>query len=63
MLKLKISLIAKKNSSIEQRHDDDSWSIVATIDRNGHLNMTNYSQIEKNYNYKFTIHYQNINKD
>lgn len=56
---------AERNSNIEYRHDNDShpWSIVAAIDQDGHLNMTGYSQIEKNNHFEFTIRYQNISKE
>lgn len=58
-------LKAKKNSCIERGNekDDYPWFITISIDKNGHLDMTGYSQIEKNYNFEFTIKYQNIKKD
>lgn len=58
-------LKAEKNSCIEHGNekDDSPWFITVSIDENGHLNMTGYSQIRKNYNFEFTIKYQNINKD
>ena len=58
-------LKAEKNTTIcrEDNEDNRPWSIEVTIDENGHLNMTGYSQIYKNYNFEFTIKYQNIKKD
>lgn len=58
-------LEAKKSSSIYREDNEDNrlWSIEANIDENGHLDMEGYSQIDKNYNFEFTIKYQNINKD
>lgn len=58
-------LKAEKNSCIEHGNEKDGhpWFITVSIDENGHLNMTGYSQIEKNYNFEFTIKYQNIKKD
>lgn len=58
-------LNAEKNTTIYRRDtkSDRPWSIEVTIDEEGHLDMTGYSQIEKNYNFEFTIKYQNINKN
>ena len=58
-------LKAEKNSCIKRGNEKDNhpWSITVFIDENGHLNMTGYSQIYKNYNFEFTIKYQNINKN
>lgn len=58
-------LNAEKNTTIYRgdTKSDQPWSIKVTIDEEGHLDMTGYSQIEKNYNFEFTIKYQNINKD
>lgn len=58
-------LNAEKNTTIYRgdTESDQSWSIEVTIDENGHLDMKGYSQIEKNYNFEFTITYQNIKKD
>jgi hypothetical protein len=58
-------LKAEKNSCIEREDNEDNhpWSITVSIDENGHLNMTGYSQINKNYNFEFTIKYKNIKKD
>lgn len=58
-------LKAEKNSCIKRGNekDDHSWFITVSIDENGHLDMTGYSQIQKNYNFEFTIKYQNIKKD
>lgn len=58
-------LKAEKNTTICRKDNENNrpWSIEVTIDENGHLDMKGYSQIEKNYNFEFTIKYQNINKD
>ena len=57
-------LTAKKDSSIYRDDDGNSpWSIGVTINKDGHLSMTSYSQINKNDNFEFTIRYQNIEKD
>jgi hypothetical protein len=58
-------LKAEKGSSIGRKDNEDNrpWSIVVAIDENGHLNMTGYSQIEKNNHFEFTIKYQNISKE
>ena len=59
------SIQLDENSCIKRGNekDDHPWSITIFIDENGHLNMTGYSQIYKNYNFEFTIKYQNIKKD
>lgn len=58
-------LAAEKGSNIKRDGDEDNrpWSISVSIDENGHLNMTGYSQIEKNNHFEFTIKYQNISKE
>ena len=58
-------LKAEKGSNIEREDNEDNhpWSISASIDENGHLSMKGYSQISKNYNFEFTIKYQDISKE
>ena len=58
-------LKAEKGSNIEREdnEDDRPWSIAITIDENSHLNMTGYSQIEKNNHFEFTIKYQDTSKE
>lgn len=58
-------LKAEKGSNIERRSDEDNrpWSISASIDEDGHLDMKGYSQISKNYNFEFTIKYQDVSKE
>ena len=58
-------LAAEKGSNIKRDGDEDNrpWSISASIDENGHLDMEGYSQISKNYNFEFTIKYQDVNKE
>lgn len=58
-------LKAEKGSSIERHSDegDRPWSISASIDEDGHLDMKGYSQISKNYNFEFTIKYQDVSKE
>ena len=58
-------LAAEKGSSIEREdnEDDHPWSISISIDENGHLDMKGYSQISKNYNFEFTIKYQDVSKE
>lgn len=58
-------LAAEKSSSIERDGNEDNrpWSISVSIDENGHLDMKGYSQISKNYNFEFTIKYQDVNKE
>lgn len=47
----------------EDNEDDRPWSISVSIDENGHLDMKGYSQISKNYNFEFTIKYQDVNEE
>lgn len=58
-------LAAEKGSSIERDGNEDNrpWSISISIDENGHLDMEGYSQISKNYNFEFTIKYQDVSKE
>lgn len=58
-------LAAEKGSNIKRdgNEDDRPWSISTSIDENGHLNMTGYSQIEKNNHFEFTIKYQDVSKE
>lgn len=58
-------LKAERGSSIERHSDegDRPWSISASIDENGHLDMKGYSQISKNYNFEFTIRYQDVSEE
>lgn len=58
-------LAAEKGSSIKHDGDENNrpWSISVSIDENGHLDMEGYSQISKNYNFEFTIKYQDVSKE
>lgn len=58
-------LKAEKGSSIKRSNEegDRPWSISVSIDENGHLDMEGYSQISKNYNFEFTIKYQDVSKE
>lgn len=58
-------LRAEKGSNIEREDNEDNhpWSISISIDENGHLDMEGYSQISKNYNFEFTIKYQDVNEE